>query len=324
MDFRAHLVERGFNAEKIDMMLAYTDELDQHLKAEINDITGCEVDQLEQYLSTLIEQGKNTPERLLALARYAAFKKRPELFIQLAAILNSYDILPMVEKRLEAVVGPVSRELVFYGWERPPLGTPPEEYPQWTSRIVHRMEKELTPEQCREVMTWNYHEMPKEAFTANKARFDSAASLDQFLRDEHQRLIEELSNCLRSGKVWYEQQVTQEFVDQVVSDQHLQTGVREGDQIICRKVPFDPKRYYDEKDPVLKRYHYCHCPLVRSAIKKGRPRISSTFCYCSAGFTKVPWEVIFEGPVEVEVLKSVLDGDDSCEFAIRVPPHKMK
>ena len=317
-------MERKVDPETIEQMLGFIFELEEHLKQEGKTFDDCDVSLLRDYVSILIREGKNSPERLLAVARYAAFRKKPELFIHLAAILNSYDILPSVEKRLGQIVGHPSREVVFYGWERPPLGTPPEEYPQWTSRIVDRMEKELTAEQCREVMTWNYHEIPSEAFRSKKVRFRSAASLDEFLEDEHQRLIEELTNCLRSGKVWYEQQVTPDFVSQVASDQRMQTGVRQGDRIICTKVPFDPIRYYAEKDPVLRRYHYCHCPLVRSAIKNGKPRISSTFCYCSAGFTKVPWEVIFDGPVEVEVLRSVLDGDDRCEFAISIPPGKMK
>ncbi|MCG7844191.1 MAG: DUF6144 family protein [Methanomassiliicoccales archaeon] len=271
-----------------------------------------------------MKERKNSPERLLAIARYASFHERPELFIYLTSILNSYNILPLIERRVGEMVGNASREVVFYGWERPPLGTPPEEYPQWTSRIIDRMEDELTPEQCRDIMTWNYHQIPEEAYAAKKARYESAPSLDEFLASEHHLLVEELKNCLKTGKVWYEQEVTQEFVDHVASDQRLQTGIRQGDRIIIKKVPFDPKHFYAEKNPVLRRYHYCHCPLARSAIKNGRPRISSTFCYCSAGFTKAPWEVIFDQPVKVEVLKSVLDGDDGCEFAIRIPVGKMK
>ncbi len=35
--------------------------------------------------------------------------------------------------------------------------------------------------------------------------------------------------------------------------------------------------------------------------------------------TKKPWEVIFEGPLEAEVLESVLQGDLRCRFAIHLP-----
>jgi predicted hydrocarbon binding protein len=49
-------------------------------------------------------------------------------------------------------------------------------------------------------------------------------------------------------------------------------------------------------------------------------QISPTFCYRGAGWYKQIWEGILEKPVEkVEMLQSVCQGDDVCEFAIRLP-----
>jgi hypothetical protein len=47
-------------------------------------------------------------------------------------------------------------------------------------------------------------------------------------------------------------------------------------------------------------------------------------CNCSAGYEKLPWDVILGEPVKVEVLESVLAGNNRCLFAITIPKHKMK
>jgi hypothetical protein len=78
------------------------------------------------------------------------------------------------------------------------------------------------------------------------------------------------------------------------------------------------KKYLHEKDPKKKRYYYCHCPWVREAILSG-VKISPNFCYCSAGFEKRPWDVIFDQPVKADVIESVLRGDLVCKFAIHIP-----
>jgi len=322
--FEEYLKGKKVEAGRIEAMVISVKDFERYIDSFDHCIDDCDINLMNDFLSQLIEKGENSPDNLVAVARYCAFCDRPNLFIHLATILNSYDILPLMERRTGELMGESRKEAVFFGFDRPPLGTPPEEYPHLTYRIIKRMENELTPDQCRSILTWNYHEIPKESFSGKKARFEKAASLDEFLIKEHQELVKELKDCLRTGRVWYEQVVTKEFVDHVVSDQRIQTGIRKGDRIICEKVPFDPKRFYMEKNPQLRRYHYCHCPLVRSAIKKGVPKISSSFCYCGAGFTKLPWDVIFDEPVEVDVLKSVLAGDDRCVFSIKIPEGKMK
>jgi hypothetical protein len=322
--FADHLRERGMEPAKIDDALRFVAEMIEHLVTEVRSVEDCDQELLDQYLAQLIEDDKSSVERLIAMARYFSFCKRPELFIRLLVILNSYDILPLMEDRVEELFGYEVCQTIFQGWKRPPLGTPPEKYPFSTGQIIGRMEDELTPDQCRDALIWNYHEMPKEAFAKKKARFDAANSIDDFLAEQHRSLVEELNECLRTGKLWYEQEVIPEFVDHITSDQRVQTGIRQGDRIICEKVPYDTRHFYSEKDPDMRRYHYCHCPLVRSAIKYGGPRISPTFCYCSAGFEKIAWDTIFDAPVEVEVLETVLGGGERCVFSISIPKGKMR
>jgi len=69
----------------------------------------------------------------------------------------------------------------------------------------------------------------------------------------------------------------------------------------------------------MKRYYYCHCPWVRESLKGNDIAISPTFCHCSAGFHKKVWDVIFDQPLEAEVVETVLRGDAWCKIAIHLP-----
>jgi predicted hydrocarbon binding protein len=48
--------------------------------------------------------------------------------------------------------------------------------------------------------------------------------------------------------------------------------------------------------------------------------LSDTHCFCGSGWYDQLWEGILGKPVEIEVLQSILKGDDCCTFAITLPP----
>jgi hypothetical protein len=68
--------------------------------------------------------------------------------------------------------------------------------------------------------------------------------------------------------------------------------LRKGNVIYSIKQPRDTKAYKNAKTEAEKRKSYCFCPLVEGAIGK---------------------------PVRIDVVKSVLKGDDVCQFAIHLP-----
>jgi predicted hydrocarbon binding protein len=97
-------------------------------------------------------------------------------------------------------------------------------------------------------------------------------------------------------------------------------GVRAGDNIVATKIPKSGflVEYMNETDPERKRQYYCHCPRIRDLLKSG-DSLSPTYCYCGAGYYKGIWEEILQQPVEVEVLESVLQGDEVCRIAVHLP-----
>lgn len=324
MGFRKYLQKRKLKPKDIDFSISIVKQFEEHLKKNRSTLESASLETLKEYISLLMKEGKNSLERFVALARYCYYIKRTDLYVYFTSILGGANILPSVGERLATIAGKETRRKVFQGLEMPPLGTPPDGYPALTKTIMDRMEAELPPEKCREVMTWNYHEIPAEAFKEAKERFEKAASLDEYLKDEHRRLVEEQEDCMKAGRPWFEQEITPETLEFVKSNQEINTGIRRGDKIYKTKIPYAPNLFLKEKDPTMKRYYACHCQLVRAALRDGKPNIPPTFCYCSAGFEKVHFDVIFGEPVEVELLETLLKGDSRCRFAIKIPKGKLK
>jgi hypothetical protein len=322
--FRKRLKERKLSDKEIDFAIDAVKELLEYLKKKKVTLRVAGLGELKEYLSFLIDGGRNSMARLLAIARYCHFVKKNDYYVYFTSILNGKDILPLIGKKLANIAGAETWRRVFDRFELPPLGSPPDDYPRLTKMIVEKLEAELPAATCRDILTGNYHEIPAEAFKDKKERFDKAKSIDNFLKGEHERLVAELTDFMKEGKIWYEQQITSEVVEFVKRSPEIQNGVRRGNKIYVSKIPYAPSDYLKEKDPRLKRYYACHCPLARSAIRDGEPRIPSVFCYCSGGFEKFAFDTVFGQPTEVELLESALKGDQRCRFAITIPDGKMK
>ena len=299
-------------------------EFEEYIEKKKLSFESAGLDVLKEYLSLLIDDGKNSMERLIAIARYCYLTNIKEHYIYFTSILNARNVLPDIGKRLATIVGEDTRRKVFQGFKLSHVGSPPKEYAKFTQIIISRLETELPQETCKEILTWNYHNIPAEAFKELKERYEKANSIDEFLKDEHKRFTEELEEFMKNGKIWYEQEITPATLEFVRSNQEISTGVRHGDKIYMTKIPYAPDQYIKAKNPTLKRYYACHCPLARSAIRDGNPKISSTLCHCSSGFVKVRFDALFSEPVKIELLESVLNEDMRCRFAIKIPEHKMK
>jgi len=321
--FRKYLKGRKMSATKIESSVAAVREFEKYLRKRKTTLKSAGLDVLRDYISLLIEKEKNSEDRMVAIARYCYLTKRNDLYIYFTQFLGAWDVLPAIGERLAKIAGKAGRRRVFQGLEMPPLGSPQDRYPKLTKTILDRMEAELPAQTCREIMTWNYHNIPIEAFKGSKERFEKAASIDEYLKGEHERLIEELEGCMKEGRPWYEQEITAEVVEFVRGNQEICTGTRKGNKVYKTKIPYAPKQFLKEEDPTMRKYYACHCQLVRTALRDGKPKIPATFCYCSAGYEKLHFDAIFGEPVEVELLETLLRGDARCRFAIRIPKSKM-
>jgi predicted hydrocarbon binding protein len=53
-------------------------------------------------------------------------------------------------------------------------------------------------------------------------------------------------------------------------------------------------------------------------VSKTKKRFSSTYCNCSRGYLLELFEQIFEKPVKVDLVESVIQGAKSCKFIIHI------
>jgi len=318
-EYRLLCSGRGLN--KIDTQLAikYVQQFEVSLAEKNKSLENMSVNDVKEYVAFLISQGNNTWDRLVALARYSYMIEKHDVYVYFTSILGGKTIFPSLAERLESVAGEEMRDKIFKDLVEPPLGAPPGEYPKVTKRLVEKLVEELSTEVCHDVLAGNHHRIPVENFENHKTWLKEEGSIENYLKRAHKEAVADLEKHLLEGKIWFEQEITPEIVNFVKENQEILSGVRKDDWIYLTKIPYAPKDYLRENDPLLKRYYACHCPLAREAIMLEDIDIPLTWCYCSGGYGKLKFDIIFDEPTGVEVLESVLSGDERCRFRVKIP-----
>ena len=68
-----------------------------------------------------------------------------------------------------------------------------------------------------------------------------------------------------------------------------------------------------DKNTIIAEYQRCFCGNVKNA-KTTFPNL--TYCECGTEFNRQYFSSAFDKPVEVELIKSVISGKDSCRYVI--------
>ena len=139
-EFRKHLQQRKLGAENINFSVSAVKKFEKYLEEKGTSFESAELDALKEYVSLLIEEGKNSMDRLVAIARYCNLAEKNEYYVYFASILGARNVLPDIGERLAAIVGEETRYKIFQGFELPPLGSPQEDYPKLTQMILDRLE----------------------------------------------------------------------------------------------------------------------------------------------------------------------------------------
>jgi len=204
------------------------------------------------------------------------------------------DWLKSLRDNLDRLAGEEVRNEVMAGSEGLADDPAPEELAEWFRGAVDRLDG-LAEEGTRKrvMMDSSPDVFPPERIEALRERYREKGDLDDLIRVMYE-------DGSWHGLSWYEY------------------PERRGDSIFVRKIPFNPEGYEDATDPDERRYHYCHCRVVKAVMRAGET-ISPTFCFCGANWYRQLWEGVLGKPVEVEVLRTVAQGEDACEFLIRLP-----
>ena len=323
--FRGYCIKRNVKEETIQVHIRVVKDFEAFLKKKYGNknFSSSSPSDMQSFVAHLMENWKNTIDSFVALIRYAIFVNKRKLVTFLFGFIEGFGALDKLSETLKRTIGESKRDEIFEGIKLPPLGTDPKDKPKVTKRIMERLEAALDEETLKEIMSSGLDVGPKEWYSPMREKFLKSKSIDDFLRKRHEEAVALLEKHNREKSMFYAQEIDEEVVEYVRDNPAVMGGVREGDIIYETKIPYMAKKYLHEKDEKMKRYYACHCAWVREAVKSGL-KISPNFCYCSAGYHKRPWDIIFDQPVKADVIETVLKGDLVCRFAIHIPKQFLK
>jgi predicted hydrocarbon binding protein len=212
---------------------------------------------------------------------------------------------------IEATGGADVRQQIMDGSQILSDDTPRAEVITWTQGAMKRLESLLDEDQLKQVMTGCACQYPKESLQEMRRSYAETGDI----RLVHQMLLDQFKSFLQHSL-----ELPNEMITDILARGWGAAGILEENRIIATKIPKSGylRQYMEETDPGKKRALYCHCPRVRDVLKSGE-ELSTTYCYCGAGFYKGMWEEILQQPLEVELLQSVLKGDEVCQVAVHLP-----
>jgi predicted hydrocarbon binding protein len=219
--------------------------------------------------------------------------------------------LAKFSRQLDEKAGRKIREKIMRGSEDLSMGSNREDVIRWSKRAMELLDSVVEGKNRKEIMTGCACQYPGSQLQEIREAFEKTRDVDtvyQMLQDQFESFLKD------------ELELEDHVINEIITRGWGLAGIKKGNTITATKIPKSGylKQYMEEQDPTRRRALYCHCPRVRDAVQSGVD-ISPTYCYCGAGFYKGIWEYVLQNPVEVELLKSVLAGNDCCEIAIYLP-----
>lgn len=280
------------------------------------DVESTDVSDIRNYMNHLIEVNENKYNNVIHLARYFYYVDKKQEYIHMTKYFNSIGVLENIVDRIGRYESTEVMNDFMDKVTLPPFGTDSEKLPSYALDFLEKLHNQLSTSSCHKILAGNNHNIPKEPHLKEKERYEEMESLSAYLKDRHERKVEELTKHYQENKVWFEQIITKEALEYVASNQEILSGVIEEDTLYVTKIPYDIKQFLETEDDVMKRYYACHCSFVRENIKTNQLDMPKDWCYCSGGFAKYPFEILLGQELDVTLLETPLAGDYVCRFAI--------
>lgn len=191
---------------------------------------------------------------------------------------------------VEEVLGVTARQQVMVGIESAMTDSSAEAYREWIHNAMGRIDSLTEDPQAKyRIVSCCAHVFPQHRIDRLRAIYEQRHDIDDVLREMY------------TDPDWYEE------------------PVRKGNQLHMRKVPFNPEAYRQAATPAERRQAYCHCAFVRPYLNEVPARISSTFCWCGAGWYRRLWEGVLGQGIQVEHVETLIKGNDCCTLIITLP-----
>ncbi|MHA1729032.1 MAG: hypothetical protein ACTSWY_09895 [Promethearchaeota archaeon] len=213
---------------------------------------------------------------------------------------------------LDSVAGSKIREKIIDGSENLSDNSSRSDIISWSNKAIGKLKSLIDEESIINIITGSACQYPKSQLQNIRKKYEETKDIGL----AHQKLQEHFELFLRSPDLG----LNEKIIKEIIKKGWGLAGRWERNKIIAVKIPKSGflKEYFKTSNQNKKRQLYCHCPRINSQ-KFGIPDNiddPELFCYCGAGFYKGIWQEIIQQDVKVEVLESVLKGDDICKVSI--------
>ena len=204
------------------------------------------------------------------------------------------------------------KDQVLADSEKIDANTSRQEVLEWTQKALKKLDSFVDEEQRYEILTNCSCQYPRSNLQIFKDLYNETQ--DIFL--VHKAMQEYFEKILRE-----QMKVEEKYVQKIIKRGMGMAGKLEGNTIVATKIPKSAfiQEWFEEKDSNKKRALYCHCPRIRDVLDNPKNELPRHYCLCGAGFYKGIWEFILDQPVSVEVLETVMQGDETCKIGIYLP-----
>ena len=223
---------------------------------------------------------------------YPGWKQSDWSEIEVQFVLHDWSQLFSVN--LERVLGQTASHQVLQGVEPLTLESTLDERFAWSKEMMARLDRLASDEQKYDIVSSCAHIFPARQVDKLRAVYVDARSRG----DDPIQAVDAVIEFMERDPGWSER------------------PLREGRVIYSTKKPRDPQAHAQAQTDAEKRRAYCFCPVVRNRLDQG---MSTTFCYCGSGWFRRQWEGALGKPVRIEIVKSIVKGDNVCQFAIQLP-----
>jgi len=177
------------------------------------------------------------------------------------------------------------------------------------SKVLIKALKEATiDEKIAKIFCKSACHMPHEKLERAKQAYEVRQSIE----DARAVLAEDFKRDIKQYK-----NLTDRQVEDIIERGWGSAGMYKDGKIIATKIPSLFHEYFNEQDKTKQKYYYCHCPRIRRNLLK-EADIDSIYCNCGGGFYEDIWHYITGKEIDIKVLKNLFDGDEVCQFSIKI------
>lgn len=179
----------------------------------------------------------------------------------------------------------------------------------YTNELIHSLKSTTVDDKIKSIFCKSACHIPHEKLETAKLVYEKTNSIES----ARLALEEDFKQDIKAYK-----NLTDEQVSLILKRGWGLAGSMDNGSIIATKIPSKFHEYFLEEDSIKKKYYYCHCPRIRKAFTD-QETIDSIYCNCGGGFYQDVWEYITGKEVHIELLKSLFEGHDVCQFKITFP-----